>query len=140
MGKRLIVTKPLQFGLLKMRYGKMSTINSYYYRAKLGRKGEAWLTIALHSIGLTAKHRDFDKPDSHSGTDVTVTYNGVIGTIEVKNLAYNPKHRQSYLWTLNKIVNRFDFLDNTVKILAISYRDQLSKSAQSLLEALSIHI
>lgn len=118
----------------------MHTINSYYYRAKLGRKGEAWVTSALHSIGLTAKHRDFDLPDSHSGTDVTTDYNGAIATIEVKNLAYNPKHRCSWKWVLLKVVARFDMLDGKVHILAISYRDMLSQRAQSLLEALGIHI
>ena len=46
---------------------------SYYMREKLGRKLEAFTTSGLRIAGLTAHHRDFDKPDSHSGTDVTVS-------------------------------------------------------------------
>lgn len=111
---------------------------SYYMREKLGRKLEAFTTAALNNIGLTAQHRDFDLPDSHSGTDVWVTeYNAVI---ECKNLALDPKHRCGYKWALTKIVNRFTLNDGKTHILVISYIDQLSQRAQALLEALGIHI
>lgn len=114
--------------------------NDDYYCREMGKKGEAWVTSALHSIGLTAKHRDFDLSDSHSGTDVTAQYNGVIATIEVKNLAWNPKHKCSYHWTLTKIVDRFNMTDGLTHILAISYLDMLSQHAINLLTSLNIHI
>jgi hypothetical protein len=115
--------------------------NSYYYRAKVGRKGEGWVTCASNEAGLTAKHRNWNRPDSHSGTDVTATYNGVKAYIEVKNLRWNPKHKCSVSWALLKIVNRFDYLKyGSVKVCAISYRDMLSKPAQQLLTQLGINI
>ena len=58
----------------------------------------------------------------------------------MKNLALNLAHRCGYKWALTKIVNRFDLLDDKVHILVISYRAMLTQSAQSLLEALDIHI
>jgi hypothetical protein len=109
-------------------------------REKLGRKLEAFTTYSLNEYGLYARHRDFNKPDSHSGTDVTVQYGTTKATVECKNLAMSKYHKCSYKWVLTKVVARFNMLDGCVHILVISYRDMLSKSAQSLLEALNIHI
>jgi hypothetical protein len=118
----------------------MPTVNSYYYRAKKGRKGEGWGTCASNEAGINAKHRNWNRPDSHSGTDVNLNYNGVIGAVEVKNLCWNPQHKCSVSWALTHIVNRFDYLKyGTIKILAISYIAMLSKPAQQLLRQLGIN-
>ena len=105
-------------------------------REKLGRRLECYTTSALNNNGLKAHHRDFTKADSHSGTDVTTES----AVIECKNLALNKYHKCGYKWTLNKIVNRFTLNDGLIHILVISYRSMLTESAQSLLEALNIHI
>ena len=117
--------------------------NTYYYRQTVAKKGEGWVTYACNKVGVEAKHRDWNRPDSHSGTDVTATYNGVTAYIEVKDLKRNLKHKCSALWALLKIVLRFDFLDsdpNTIKVCAISFIDMLSRPAQQLLKTFGIHL
>lgn len=111
-----------------------------HYCEVMGNAGETYSNAANLEAGLDSQHRDFNQPESHSGTDVTVKYGNSKAVIEVKNLALNLAHRCSANWVLNEVINRIDFLDGNLHILEISYRNMLSKPAQTLLAAYDIQV
>lgn len=121
---------------------------AYSIAQRLGMTLEKFVVMVLSMFypskdGYRIEHEDWNNYTAHMGTSTDIRLflrNKLIAVFECKNWRILPEHRYGLEAVKREIVSRFNNCGTNLKVLIISFREQLSKRALSFLESNNIQI
>jgi len=121
---------------------------SYSKAQRLGITLEKWLFAVLSmfypkSRGYTVTHVDWNNYTKHMGRSVDLRLflrSQLLAVFECKNWRLLPKHRYGLKDAKEQVLSRFHNCGTNIKIVTISFKEQLSRKALKFLEANKILI